>query len=143
MEDIYFNAVLLCLAKRIHVLTDFVYYYRIRKGSIMTSLTLSSIFDRASIHRLLMTFKKQMLSPADYSWFEEYCFRRLLYCYTLFPHSYGEPEFKRFVRSNGFYVWRHWLAINRGASLKKKIGRLFFFRMPGLRQRLLTGMFAR
>lgn len=43
----------------------------------------------------------------------------------------------RLSRSKGFFVWRQWLKAHPDATLKHRLGRLFFFLFPGFRKRLL------
>ena len=131
-EDVYFNLVLICLTGEIHVMKDPVYHYNVRTESIMSSLTVRSAYDMVSVHRMVMQFKEQSLPVSDWPWVERYAIPHLLNGYTRVSSLYGTPEFNRFVRKHGLYVWCQWLKVHADRSLKNKVGRLFFCTMPGL-----------
>lgn len=135
-EDVYFGAVLMTIAKEIHVLAEPVYYYRIRKGSIMLSLDVRSSWDMVSVHKMVMQFKKQSVAPSDWPWFDRYFFRHLKLAYTRLKDYYLSPEFKRFARCNGLYVWREWNRALPDESWKVKVKRLFFCKRPHMFVRL-------
>lgn len=131
-EDVYFNLVLICLAKRVHVFPYPIYHYLVRNRSIMTSLTIRSAYDMVAIHQLVMQFKERSLPQQDWTWVERYAIPHLMMGYTRVSSLYGTPEFNRFVRANGLYVWRQWLKVYPDRPLKHKLGRLFFCMMPSL-----------
>ena len=133
-EDEYFGPVLMYLAETVCVLKDSVYQYRIRQGSIMASKSARSWYDMVSIHGELIRFLEQDVEPEDNTWFRTFCFKRLLALYYRDSRFYGTPEFVRFARENGFYVWRQWIKACPGRSLKNRLGRLFFFMFPVVRQ---------
>lgn len=136
-EDEYFGPVLMTLAERVDILPDYVYVHHQRSGSIMTSLTVRSCYDRVSIYRLLIKYMENAMDPSDWMWFRQYCVGRLVASYTSCPQFYGTPEFSRFVHSSGLYIWNQWRKAYPEASIKKKAGRLFFFAMPNVRGRIL------
>ena len=140
-EDEYFGPVLLCTAKRVHVLDSSVYCYRVREGSLMLSLSVKSAYSLVSIHKRLMQFMEVTMTPEDRQWFRPYCCRLLQLSYQRLSHLFGASGFNRFVRENRSYVWRQWLAVHRERPLMNKLGRWFYFMMPGTRQRFL-GMLA-
>ena len=131
-EDVYFGAVLVTLVKEIHVLTDPVYNYRVRKGSIMRSLDVRSSRDMVTVYKMVMQFKEKAVAPMDWLWFERYFFRHLKLAYTRLKDCYQTAEFRRFVRSNGLYVWREWNQAHPDVSWKRKVMRLSFCKMPHL-----------
>ena len=135
-EDEYFGPVLLYLAGTVCMLKDPVYQYRIRQGSIMASKSSRSWYDMVSIHGELIRFGEKGVEPEDRAWFRTYCFERLLPVYKRNSRFYGAPEFHRFARTKGFYVWRYWLKANPGKSLRNRFGRLLYFLFPDERQRL-------
>ena len=136
-EDEYFGPVLMYLAKRVCVYDQHIYCRLIRPGSIMTTLSVRSSFDTVSIHRLLMEFMKAVVDVSDREWFRSHCFNQLMTSYSFNEKYFGVSEFNRFVRKNGFYVWKEWLAVNREKSLGKKIKRAVFFLFPGMRKSCL------
>lgn len=135
-EDEYFGPVLLYLAETVCVLRDPVYQYRIRQGSIMTSKAARSWYDMVSIHGELIRFLEKDVDPEDKTWFRTYCFNRLLPLYKKDIRFFETPEFGRFARKRGFYVWRQWLKAYPGKSLRNRFGRLFFFMFPAVRRRV-------
>ena len=135
-EDEYFGPVLMCLSNRVWVKSEPVYNYLQRTGSIITTRSIRSAYDMVSVHKLLIRFMEKALDSADEGWFRHYCFNRLFLVYRHFKDSLGTSVYQRFSRRNGFYVWRQWSIIHPEASLKKRIGRLLFFMMPGLHKRL-------
>ncbi len=135
-EDEYFGPVLMYLSNKVQVKTDPVYDYVQRSGSIITSRTIRSAFDMVSIHKLLIRFMKNQVSSEDYGWFRQYCLERMLTVYRHRTDWFDASDFKRFTRDKGFYVWRQWLAVHPEASLKKRVGRLFYYTMPGLHGQL-------
>ncbi len=136
-EDEYFCPVLVYLAKSVHVYDEHIYCRLIRPGSIMTTLSVRSSYDTVAIHRLLISFLENVVSASDKKWFRHHCFDQLFTSYTFNKHLIGTAEFNRFGRKEGFYIWRQWLLTHRESSFKTKVGRLFFFMMPGVRQRLI------
>lgn len=136
-EDEYFGRVLISLAGRIGVMTDPVYMYRIRSGSITASLTIRSAYDLVSIYKSLMLYMEQTMASSDWEWFRPSCFKLLQSLYKKsFPLG-NTLDFHRFAFSKGYYVWRQWLAIHPEKKLKNKLGRLFFYMFPRERGRLL------
>lgn len=135
-EDEYFGPALIYLAERVYVLKEPLYNYVQRSGSIITSRKIRSAYDFVSIHKCLIRFMDEVLDPHDKEWFRPYCLDRLLSVYRRFSDQLGSPEFKRFARTNGLYVWREWKTVYRDVSLKWKLGRLCFFVFPALKQRL-------
>jgi hypothetical protein len=131
-EDEYFGPVLMCLAERVRVLKDPVYYQRHRTGSITSGLTVRSSYDLVSVHQLLMKFMDNHLGPEDQGWFKSYCCHRLMTSYRRDSRYFGTPAFHRFVRQEGRYVREQWRRANPEASLRKKVGRFLFFTMPVL-----------
>lgn len=136
-EDEYFGPVLMCLAERVIVMKDPIYNYRIRPGSITSSASIRSSYDMVSIHKYLMGFMKETMSPEEKPPFRRYCFGRLLMSYIRTPQLIGSPEFAKFARKDGFYVWHQWLIIHRERPFSNKLGRLFFFMMPRLWKRIV------
>ena len=136
-EDEYFGPVLVYLAKSVHVYDEHIYCRLIRPGSIMTTLSVRSSYDTVAIHRLLISFLENAVCVSDKEWFRHHCFNQLFTSYTFNKHLFGTAEFNRFGRKEGFYVWRQWLLTHRESPFKNKVGRLFFFTMPGVRQRLM------
>ena len=136
-EDEYYGPVLLCLADRVRVLGDPVYNYVQRPGSIVTSRKIRTAYDLVSIHGLLIRFMEGAPDSLDKEWFRQYCLDRLLSIYRRFSDRWGSPEFRRFAWTRGTYIWREWVAVHPDASWKRKLGRLFYFRLPAWRQRLL------
>jgi len=134
-EDEYFGPVLLCLASEVHVMTEPVYVYRIHSGSITSTPQVRSSYSMVTIHKMLMQFMEETLSPEDKGWFRSYCCHRLLNSYVKMAHGFGTRSFNRFIRTHGPYVWRQWLEANPDASLKRKCGRLVYFSMPGFYSR--------
>lgn len=137
-QDEYFGPVLVYLSKRVYVIKEPVYYYRIRPGSTITSHSARSPYDMVSVCKLLFRFINQQVEPDDQTWFNAYCFRRLHSAYAVVGLQSVSPVFCRFARSNGCYVWRQWLKVHPGATLKKKWGRLFYYMYPGIWQRLFA-----
>lgn len=131
-EDIYWGPVLLYLAERIAVMTQPVYAYRQRPGSIMDTVTIRSSYDLVSVHRRLMDFMEKEVAPEDHPFFLSYCFRTLKWSYSLNSRLYGTKDFRRFVHSCGLYVWKNWNLAYPGSTRKKKARRLFFCELPGL-----------
>ena len=131
-EDLYWGPVLMYLADCIVMMTDPVYVYQSRPGSIMTSMSIRSSYDLVSIHRLLMDFMEQDVNPEDKAFFRKYCYRVLKWIYTLNAHRYKKRDFRHFVRVCGYYVWKEWNLAFPDVSWKKKIKRLAFSLMPGL-----------
>ena len=139
-EDNYFGAVLLYLSPKVHVLKDAIYCYRQRSNSIMASLSLRSSNDLVSIHKLLIKFMNRVMRDHDErEWFRKYCYARLELCYTRNPHYLDSRDFNRFAFRHGGYVWRQWLAVHPEKSIRNKMGRLLYFALPGLRERLMGG----
>ena len=93
----------------------------------MTSLTVRSLDDMVAVHRLEMRFMKAVLDPSDYAWFRSYCFQQLMVSYARIPRS-G-------ICRKGPYVWKAWKTVSPGKSLKNKLGRWFYFTLPGLYSR--------
>lgn len=135
-EDEYFGPALLYLAETVCVMKDPVYQYRIRSGSIMSSRTARSWYDMVSIHKEVIRFMKHNVAPEDFGWFRTYRFRLLLSIYQKNVSVYETPEFIRFARTEGFYVWRQWLKVYPEKTLRNKLGRLLFFLLPAEKQRL-------
>ena len=129
-EDVYFGAALVSVVKSFHVFPFHVYNYRVRKGSIMTSLKVQSGYDMVAIHKMVMKIKEQALDPSDWPWFERYFYQQLANSYLRLASLYGTPDFRRFVRSHGLYVWRNWVKVHPDSSWKTKVKRLLFFMMP-------------
>lgn len=129
-EDLYFGAVLVMIAKEIHVLPDIVYDYRVRNGSIMHSLKAASCYDLVSIHIMLMRFKKRSVPRGDWSWFERYLLMHLMCAYTRMRSCSNNPDFISFAHSQGFYVWTQWLRVHRDATWKTKLKFLYGFLCP-------------
>lgn len=136
-EDEYFGPVLMYLAKKVYILKDPVYLYRIRSGSIMSSGASRSWYDMVSIHSFLIRFMEEEVGREDRDWFRSYCFNRLESVYRMNTRLIGTPAFDRFTRAKGFYVWRKWLEINPEKSFRNKLGRLLYYISPGMKQRLL------
>lgn len=129
-EDLYFGAVLVTIAKEIHVLPDIVYNYRIRNGSIMHTLKVASCYDMVTIHKMLMRFKERSVPRVDWPWFERYLLMHLMCAYTRMRPCSNRPEFISFARSQGFYVWTQWLRVHRDATWKTKLKFLYGFLCP-------------
>ena len=130
-EDLYWGTVLLYLSKSIIILTQPVYVYRLRSGSIMTTIGIRSSYDLVSVHRLLMDYMRNGVASEDWELFRRYCFRPLRWSYTINAKQYGTKEFRRFVRINGLYVWREWNKSIPDVPWKRKVKRLLFCKMPG------------
>lgn len=137
-EDVYFGAVLVTIARRFHVQTEPVYNYRIRSGSIMTSLNIRSSYDMVSVHKMVMRFKAQAVDWSDWPWYDRYFYRHLEFAYTRMKQHFRTKEFRAFARKYGFYVWRQWLSAHPEASWKTKIKFLYGFFYPVKLQRLLS-----
>ena len=136
-EDEYFGPVLMCLAERVVVLKDPVYNYRLRPGSITSGANVRSSYAMVSIHKYLIDFMEETMSSEEKYPFRQYCFGRLLTSYTRYPELIGSREFDKFAHKDGFYVWRQWRIIHRQRPFFNKLGRLFFFMMPGLWKRIV------
>ena len=136
-EDEYFCPVLIYLAKNVFILEKPVYNYVSRSGSIMASLTIRSSYDLVKIHKLLMRFMGQNVDPDDRSSFRSFCFQRLALCRTRNSQYVDSGDLNRFALAQGSYVWNQWRAVHPQRSLKNKLGRLFYFTMPGVRKRLI------
>ena len=136
-EDEYFGPVLVYLAKSVHVYDGHIYNRLIHAGSIMTSVSIRSSYDTVAIHHFLMDFMDKVVETCDREWFRRHCFDQLYTSYSINWDRIGTPEFSRFARKNGVYVWRQWRFIHREASFKRKMGRLFYFTLPGLRRRMM------
>ena len=137
-EDDYFGAVFLYLSKDIYVLDDAVYIYYQRSGSIMMTLSIRSSNDIVAIHKLLMRFMRENVTdPADRKWFRNYCYSRLDLCYSRNPSYLNAMDFSRFAILHGSYVWYQWQVVHPERSFKNKLGRLLYFTLPVLRQRLI------
>lgn len=134
-EDEYFGPVLLCLAKKVCVFDYPVYLHRIRPGSIMTTLNVRSSYDIVAVHKLLIKFMKKNLPSSEWPWFKEQGMVQLETSYSYNKRYFRTPGFKRFARRNGFYVWKEWKAVHRDQSVRKKMGRLFFYLSPALRKK--------
>lgn len=134
-EDEYFGPVLLCLANRVSVFDYPVYMHLIRPGSIMTTLNVRSSYDIVAVHRLLIKFMKKNLPASEWSWFREQCMDQLETSYSYNKRYFGTPEFKRFSRREGFYVWRQWKTVHRDRSMRNKMGRLFYYLFPVRRKK--------
>lgn len=134
-EDEYFGPVLMCLAKRVRILKDPVYYQRHRTGSLTSDMTVRTCYDMVSVHRLLMRFMENALGLEDQGWFRSYCCHRLMAGYGRNPQLFGTPSFHRFVRKEGRYVWKQWKKANPKASLKKEAGKFLYCTMPALYMR--------
>ena len=135
-EDEYFGPVLMYLSKTVRILKDPVYYYRIRPESITSSRSIRSAYDMVSIHKRLVMFLDNGVDTDDRDLFRQFCFSRLQRLYSnksLFLSS----DFSRFAFREGFYVWRQWLNAFPGKSTKTIIGRLFYFMLPELKERLI------
>jgi len=137
-EDEYYGAVLMCLAKQVNVLDEYVYVHLTRSGSIMTTLQIRSSYDIVAIHRMLMRFLDEHLEPGDRHWFRQHCMNMLMTIYIRQAGSFDMPGFCRFTCRNGLYVWRQWLAVTRDKPVRHKAGRLFYFLMPRFRERILS-----
>lgn len=129
-EDGYFSAVLITIVRQFHVIPDIVYFYRVREGSIMMSLDVSSCYDKVSIHKMVERFRNQAVDPVDRPWFDRYYFSRLLFAYSRMMPFFHTPEFRKFARSQGFYVWTQWMRISPDASWKTKLKFLRGFLFP-------------
>ena len=136
-EDEYFCPVLVYLAKSLHVCDRHIYCRLIHSGSIMTTISVRSSYDTVAIHHFLMDFMDKVVKTGDREWFRRHCFEQLNTSYSFNRHLIGTPEFDRFAYKKGYYVWRHWCATHQGASFKHKIGRLFYFVLPGIRQHVM------
>lgn len=137
-EDEYFNPVLLCLAKTVHVIPVHVYVRVHRSGSIMSTLTIRSSYDLVSIHRKLIRFMEEALDPSDWNWFRSYCWGRLVKSYSRWADTCDVPGLGKFALTNGFYVWGQWYRVHRNSPLKKKVGRLLYFLVPGIHARIVA-----
>ena len=136
-EDEYFGPVLLSLAEKVHVLPGHVYVHVHRPGSIMSTLSIRSSYDLVSIYRMLIRFMEQALTPSDQSWFRPYCLGRLTSGYKRWADSYDVPGLGMFALKNGFYVWHEWNKAFPESPFRKKVGRLFYYLMPGVHTRIL------
>ena len=96
----------------------------------MRSLDVRSSRDMVTVHRMIMRFKEQAVDPSDWLWFDRHFFRHLKLAYTRLKDCYQTPEFRRFVRSNGPYVWREWNRAFPDVSWKRKVKRFYFCEMP-------------
>lgn len=134
-EDTYFGTAVMYSARRVSVLPDPVYVYRvIRPGSIMSSVTVKRASDRLEVYRHLMVFMAKRVTSEDQGWFHAFCFKNLVYCYD--KRLFDKKEFKSFVQSNGEYLYRQWREIHPNASLITKIGRHLFYTNPKLYRRI-------
>ena len=129
-EDLYFGAVLVTIAREIHILPDAVYNYRVREGSIMNTLKVVSCYDMVDIHKKVMQFKRRAVPREDWPWFERYFLMHLMCAYTRMKPFSDSPEFLSFARSQGFYVWSQWLSVHREATWKTKMKFLEGFLCP-------------
>lgn len=129
-EDIYWGIVLLYQAKRVKIMTQPMYVYRQRPGSIMNEVSIRSSYDLVKSHQLLMDFLVDAVAPEDVGWLRPYCFRYLKWSYTLNSRLYGTKDFRHFIRSNGLYVWREWNRAHPDGHFTRIIRRLVFCLMP-------------
>lgn len=134
-QDEYFGPVLVYLAARVRVMSEPVCVHRVRSGSVETSQMVRLPYDRVAVNQLLMRFVDQRVESEDKDWFRADCFKRLHALYT----KAVTPDFRRFARSEGGYIWRQWLKVHPATTLKNKYGRLFYYLFPGFRQRMLDG----
>ena len=138
-EDEYFGPVLMCITQNVNVLEFPVYNYRIRPNSIKTSRDIRSPYDLVSIHKLLMQYMTNNLPNDDWGWFKAYCFKQMAASYIDNQDLFGNKAFKRFSRTNGYYVWRYWKETNPDKPLRTIVGRLLYFMTPATRLKIVKG----
>lgn len=131
-EDEYFGIVLLFLSERVWVMPDPVYVHPSRSGSIMNTLTIRSLNDIVTIHRLEMRFMREVLNSDEHAWFRSCCLQQLIVCFDRIP--------RRGICWKGFYIWHSWKKVYPGRSLKNQLGRWFYFVLPGLYDRFFQPM---
>ena len=57
--------------------------------------------------------------------------------YKRWADSYDVPGLGKFALKNGFYVWKEWNKAYPESSLRKKIGRLLYYLLPGVHARMV------
>jgi len=129
-EDEFFGPALVYCAETVRVFDKPVYCYRSRGGSIMSSQSVRSCYDKVSIHRKLILFAEKNVEKEDMSWFREYCFWRLELIYSDHRKAVDASSFRRFANRRGFYVWKEWLMTHPESTLRRRVGRLLFFMNP-------------
>lgn len=103
-EDGLFGYQMLYWANKVKILDKSVYAYRIRKGSIMTSISMKTPNDMLFIHQELMKFCEQKVENKDKLWFRIRIFSILI---NLFQFSRGlafTHDFKLFYKTNKNYI---------------------------------------
>ena len=129
-EDVYFSAVLITIVEQFHLLTDPVYCYQVREGSIMRTLKVRSCYDMISVHKMVMRLKKKALNSSDWPWFDRYYFRHLVFAYKRMREHFHSPAFRWFALTRGPYVWVQWRSIHSEASWKTSLKYLRAFLLP-------------
>lgn len=100
-EDAYFGRVLFYEASSVCILKAPLYYYRIRKGSIMTRRGIQSSYDLVSIFDLLSEYATHNVTPGDGLWFRRNVFMgTLAESYSISRHLIGTSPFRSFQRKN-------------------------------------------
>lgn len=136
-EDVYFSPVVGYLAKQARILSEPVYVYRIRGGSIMTSRGIRSSYDLLDIYRQLKDFQAEKVDRDDKPWFSEVLATALRECFRVSRFIFGTKEFKRFHAQNKKYVLEEYKRISSGFTYSRKLADRLLFKHPQLFQSIV------
>ena len=104
-EDGLFGLQMLYFAKKIAILKDPVYAYRIRQaGSIMSSITIKSSNDLLFIHKELRKFQEFKVTPEDQKWYQHRIAFVLVDIYEFSKPIINSKEFFNFYNQNWTYL---------------------------------------
>lgn len=129
-EDEYFGRVLLYSAKTVRVLSESVYAYRQREGSIISTRSIRSSYDIVSVYFLLAKFMDTELQEIDKGWFTSQIIDLLCESYTSNQSLFGTPDFKRFMNDNRPRIVKEYRKRARQFPLWRKMSDIWLFYSP-------------
>lgn len=134
-EDGVWGCEMLYLAHKLFLLQESVYVYRLRSGSIMSSMKIKSAYDLVKGHKLLMEFLNTSVLEEDYFAFRNYIFSQLACVFGYMKPLYSTSDFKSFYEENEQYIRSEatWL-VNHGS---RNVFPVFISKAPKLFMSLL------
>jgi glycosyltransferase involved in cell wall biosynthesis len=104
-EDGVWGCEMLYLAKKLWLLSDSLYVYRVRgEGSIMSNIKIKSAYDLILGHKILMNFLKEKVERKDQFRFREYIYCQVVCSLGYTKHLYHTLEFDNFYNNNKQYI---------------------------------------
>ena len=120
-EDNYFSVVLLYLAATAKIHPFFLYNYRIREGSIMTTRGVRSSYDILDQYGLMIDFYNNEVSPEDHEWFKSELVTMLRESYRVNLFRFQTEEFKTFLRQNKKYICSQFRYYTKDAQIRRRL----------------------